>query len=107
MQWRAFGLSDVADRNGGEEVRLAFDRGGGLARLEIGGGRGAAEVVGKRHQGAAMHDSEPVVEIIAGDELSGDPFGRDMRYLEAEKFGKWWLPAGRVVHSNPQPKQKQ
>jgi hypothetical protein len=52
-------------------------------------------------EGAAMHDAETVVEVIARDQLCGDPFGRNMRDLEAEKFGKWRLLVGRVVHSNP------
>ena len=77
---------------------------GGLTRLEIGGRRRATEIVGKRHEGAAMHDAETVVKIIARDEFCGHPFGRNMRDLEAEKFGKWRLLVGRVVHSIPQPK---
>ncbi|MGB7856590.1 MAG: hypothetical protein WBL48_11910 [Pseudolabrys sp.] len=48
-----------------------------------------------------MHDAETVVEVIARDELCGDPLGRNMRDLEAEKFGKWRLLIGRVVPSNP------
>src|SRR6185437_3749448 len=71
----------------------------GLAGLEIGGRCSSAEVVGKRHDCTAMHDAEAVVEILACDQLRGDPLGRNMRNLETEKFGKWRLLIGRFVHS--------
>src|SRR5262245_14616032 len=99
MKRRAFSLCDVADRNGCEEIRLALDCRGGLARLEIGGRRSAAEIVGERHEGAAMHDAETVIEVVTRNELRGDPLGRNMCDLEAEQFGKWRLLAGRFVHS--------
>src|SRR6185312_5067360 len=86
-------------------IGLALDRGGGLTRLEIGGRCRAAEIVGKRHERAAMHNAETVIEVVACNELCGDPFRRNMRDLEAEKFGKWRLLVGSVVHSIPPPKQ--
>src|SRR5262245_13001636 len=99
MEWGAFGLCDVANRDGREEIGLALDCRGGWAGLEIGGRCRAAEIVGKRHEGAAMHDAETVVEVVAGDKLCGDPLGRNMRDLETKKFGKWRLLGGRFVHS--------
>ena len=43
-----------------------------LAVLEIGGRGGAAEIVGERHDGAAMHDVKAVVELLAHWQLGGD-----------------------------------
>src|SRR6185437_16695590 len=65
VQWRAFRGGGIADRNAGKEVGLALDGGRGLPRLEVGGGGGAAEIVGERHDGAAMHDAVAVVEFRA------------------------------------------
>ena len=51
-----------------------------------------------------MHDAETVVKVIARDEFRSHSFRRNVRDLEAEKFSKWRLLVGRVVHSIPQPK---
>src|SRR6185503_5453797 len=91
MQRYAFCPGDVADRHGREEVRLAFDRRGGLTGLEVGGCCGATQIVRKRHQGAAMHDAETVIKIIARYEFCRHPFGRNMGDLEAERCGQWRL----------------
>jgi hypothetical protein len=59
-------VRNVAYLNAAEEVGLAFDRGGGDGGIvrQIGERRGAAEIVGKRYERAAMHDAEPVAEFL-------------------------------------------
>ena len=63
--------------------------------FQIGGGGGAAEIVGQRHDGAAMHDAEAVVELLAHHQFGGDALGRDMRDFQAEEFGERRLRVGR------------
>ena len=46
--------------------------------FEIGGGGGAAEIVGQRHDRAAVQDAEAVVEVVAHRQFGGDALGRNM-----------------------------
>ena len=85
MQRNGFGARHIADRNAGEEVGLALDRGGALPRLQIGVRRGAAQAVRIGHQRAAMHDAAAVLEFLAHRKLRLDPVGRDADELDAEE----------------------
>ena len=66
---RAFGPGGVADRNGGKEIGLALDGRGLHALGQVDGRGGAAEIVGKRHDGAAVQDTEAVAELLAYHQL--------------------------------------
>ncbi len=93
-----FRLCHVADGHGRKEIGLAFDRGCRLAGLEIGCGCGSTEIVGEGHEGSAVQDSKPVIELIARDKLCRYPLGRYVRDFQAEEFGKGRLLVGRFVH---------
>src|SRR4051794_15472063 len=65
VQRRTFGAGHVARGDAGEEIGLALDRGCRAAALrQIGGGGGAAEVVGERHQCAAVQHAVPVGKLL-------------------------------------------
>jgi hypothetical protein len=72
VERRALGSRDIPDRNAGEEIRLALDGRRAAAFWEIGDGGSAAEIVGQRHDGAAMKRAEPVVELLADREFGDD-----------------------------------
>ena len=77
MQRDAFGARDVADRNAGEEIGLALDRGGALAGLQVRVRDRAAQTVRIGHQRAAMHHAAAVLELLAHGKLGLEPLGRD------------------------------
>src|SRR5262245_8803581 len=104
---RAFRFRDVAYGNRGEEIRLALYRGRRLPGLEVGCSRGPAEIVRKGHKCAAMHDSEAIVEILAGNKLGGHALRRYMSDLKAEEFGKGRLYKRRFIHIQVLPDKNQ
>src|SRR5262245_5577508 len=69
MQRRAFGAGNIANRNAGEKISLAFDGGGAAALGQIGDGGGAAEIVSERHDSAAVKRTEAVVQLLANRKL--------------------------------------
>ena len=87
MQRRALGACGVADRNGGEEIGLAFDRGGARAGADIRHRGGAAERVGERHDGAAVQDAVGIVVHVPHRQLALDPLRRNVGDLDAKEIG--------------------
>jgi len=83
MQRNAFGPRDIADRDAGEEIGLAFDRGGALSRPQECVRDRAAEAVRVGHHGAAMHHAAAVLEFLAHRKLRRHARGRDRDNLDA------------------------
>src|ERR1700722_3003469 len=98
MERRAFGARGVADGDRREEIGLAFDGRGAAAFGQVGKGRGAAEIVGERHDCAAMHGPEPVVELFANENLGLDLVLGQVRDFHSHKIGKWRLQFGVSPH---------
>ena len=65
MQRGAFRACRIAKRNGREKIGLALDCRRARAIGQVGERRGAAEIVGERHHGAAMHRAEPILDLVA------------------------------------------
>src|SRR5215469_13605903 len=88
VQRRAFGPGDIADRNAGEKIGLAFDGRGAAAFGQIGDGGSSAEIVGQRHNCAAMKRAKAVVQFLADRKLGDDFVTRNMRHLHADQGGE-------------------
>ena len=99
VQRCAFGVCGVAGRNDGEEVGLALDRRGAPALGQVCHRGGAAEIVGERHDRAAMQRAVAVGQFLAHRQFGGDLVGRHMRDLDAEEIGERRLQFGVGIHS--------
>jgi hypothetical protein len=68
---------------------FAFNRRGGETGRQVGDRCGAAEIVGERHEGAAMQKAIRVGEFFAHRERARDPFGREVSHRDADERGEW------------------
>ena len=98
MQRRALGARGFADRNGGKEIGLALDGRGTGALRQIHHRGDAAEIVGERHDGAAVQNVRDGCEFVANGKFGLDAFRRNVGELDAEKFGERRLKIGWARH---------
>ena len=88
MKRGALGARRLADRYRAEEIGLAFDRRRARATRQIGHGRDAAEIVGKRHARAAVQNVRNSCELLARGQFGLHALWRNVRELDAEKRGE-------------------
>src|SRR5947207_5902678 len=98
MKRSALGVRDVAHWNAGEEIGLAFNGRRAAALRQIGDRGGAAEIVGERHDGAAVQRTETIVEVLANGQFGNDLVRRNVDYSHAEQSGEWRLLFGLRIH---------
>ncbi len=88
MQRRALGARDLADWNGSKEIGLALDRRGACALRQIHHRGDAAEIVGQRHDRAAVQNIRDGCEFVADGKFGLDALRRYVSKLDAEKRGE-------------------
>ena len=96
---RAFGARGIADIDGGEEIRLAFDRGRRGTFRQIHDGRGASQVIRERHHRAAMHVAVAIAEFGPHRKLGLDPVRLAADHLDAKRVGERRLDV--LAHGRP------
>jgi hypothetical protein len=88
MQRRRLSIGGLADRNGGKEVGLALDRRRAGALRQIHHRSHGADIVGERHDGAAVNDGGHRGDLVAHEEFGRDPLRRNVGQFDAEEIGE-------------------
>ena len=93
MERHAFRAHGLARASWREEIRFRFDRRCPRARRQIHAGSRAADLVGERHDGAAMHDAGHGTELIAHCQLGDEALGRRLQIPHTKHAAEQTLAA--------------
>ena len=97
VQRHADGAHGVALLDAGEEVGLAFDRGGAPALGHADAGRHPSQRVAQRHHRTAVKHVVAVQQFLTGDKLGLGAVGRVRKDLQAKELGEGWGVQAAIV----------